>query len=199
MRMHQEELDSDGKTEHLTETVMRLTHPHGKTETELVSVIEDGKDVTAKKRAEASARKAKHAGEKDDGKHEGQGFEAINPFNQESIPKYRYWVVGPLPAPGRPVRIHFEPNGEATKEQMKGEANVDPLTGAVLEADLHPAAPPALLDHLDIQAHLSAPSAGGPMLSSFSVDGAGHLLFFHKHIRFSAEFDYAPASTTSAK
>ena len=192
MTMHQEELDSDGKVTHVTERVLRTTHPDGKPSVELVRVTKDGKDITEDERAKAAEHKAKDA--KDEAKkHGGMSIDAGNPFAADVAAKYRYWVVAPLPAPGAPVRIHFEPNGDPTEQEMTGDALVDPASGAVQELDFTPSKAPSMVDHLDIQLRFGAPSSDGPLMSAMNVDGAGHLLFWKKHMRIATRFDYAPA------
>jgi hypothetical protein len=193
MTMHQEEVDSDGKVTHVTDRVMRTTHPEGKPHVELVSVVEDGKDITAKERADDGEHDAKSKDEKAK-RHGGMSISSSNPFAAETQPKYRFWVVAPLPAAGQPVRIHFEPNGDATKEEMKGEALVDPTSGAVSELDFTPADPPPMVDHLDIQMRFGGATAV-PLITAMNVDGAGHLLFFKKHMRIQTKFEY-PAQAT---
>jgi hypothetical protein len=188
VRVRKEELDSDGKVEHVTEESLRAQGEGASQELVLVHATEDGKDVTAKKlaeRAEWLAKKGKGDPKKDaagEGHHEGVAVTDVNPFARSVRAKYRYWVVGPLPPAGQPIRLHFEPNVEPTRELFVGDALVDPKTASIRSVRFAPSDLPPLVDLIKVKAVMGSDGAA-PAAKELEVEGKGGLLFWHKHFR----------------
>lgn len=188
VRVRKEELDGDGKVEHVEEELLRAVGEGEARELRLVQATEDGKDVTAERLAK---RQHGHPNDRDGKSH---GMEEANPFAKARQGQYRYWVVGPVPSDGAPIRVHFEPNGDRTAKLITGDALVDPASGAIRELAFSPSSLPPLVDGLTVRAVLGGEGAASAA-TELEVDGGGHFLFWHKHFRVHLWFGYSPEKT----
>jgi hypothetical protein len=181
-----EERDGDGRVTHTYERVRRMSEQGGKQTSELVRAVDDGQDVTARRREEAHQRAADQKdGEKGDDK--GLSFEL--PFTKENQARHRFTVLGPDAQDGRLLRVGFEPAGERDPQVMVGEALVDAQSGQVRQLRFRPSKFPSLLiDRLDVQMDFREQPGVGAVVSRLVVDGEGGVLFFKKRGRSTVSF-----------
>lgn len=193
LRVHKEELDDDGKVVHVDEEVLQSKGQGGSREFDLVSATEDGKDVTAERKAKHDAFARKHS--RPDGHHSGGDHDLtrINPFAKDQRSSYLIWAVAPLPPPGAPLHLHFKPV-EASKDRFTGDAWVDPSSGDVREITVTPSDLPIFVDVLTIHAVLG--TASDPRATDVDIDGGGHVLFWHKHFRVHTALAYGAPDKT---
>jgi hypothetical protein len=195
-----EERDGKGRVTHTYERVRRMRHEDGKQTSELLRALDDGRDVTAERRAEAQKRAAE---QQDAAKKEG-GLSFELPFTKENQARHRFTVLGPDAQDGRLLRVGFEPAGERDPQVMVGEALVDSQSGQVRQLRFRPSKFPSLLiDRLDVQMDFREQPGVGAVVSRLVVDGEGGLLFFKKRGRSTLRFadvvfkPVAPASATA--
>jgi len=173
-----EELDSDGKVTKTTHTALRVARDGAKSERKLLTFVENGKDLTAAKRAELESAPKKET-------------QVRSPFHPDERAKYQFTVL----AADQPasMRIGFEPSGEKTSELYVGEATVDPQTGDVLAVTLRPSKNPPFVQSLSIESKLDAVTPAGRATSSLTLSGVGGFLFIKQRFRVLTTFkDYEP-------
>ena len=110
------------------------------------------------------------------------GIDFANPFAPEEQPRYQFSLAPNQPEDGGLVRLRFAPRGAPASTLNQGEALVDPRDGMPLRIFAHPSDYPSFVDFVHFQARY-ARSDAGPVLTDFSVEGAGGFLFVHKHYR----------------
>lgn len=173
-----EELDSDGKVTKTTHTALRVARGGAKSERKLLTFVENGKDLTAAKRAELESAPKKET-------------QVRSPFHPEERAKYRFTTLE-ADGPG-PLRIGFEPSVEKTSELYVGEATVDPQTGDVLAVSLRPSKNPPFVQSLSIDSKLDAVTPAGRATSRLTLSGVGGFLFIKQRFRVVTTFtDYEP-------
>lgn len=159
-----EELDSDGKVTKTTHTALRVARDGSKSERKLLTFVENGKDLTASKRADLEAPPKKET-------------QVRSPFHPDERAKYQFELL-PTDHPGQ-LRIGFQPSGEKTSELYVGEATVDPETGDVLAVSLRPSKNPPFVQSLSIESKLDAVTPAGRATSSLTMSGVGGLSLIH--------------------
>lgn len=176
-----EELDADGKVKKTTHTAMRVGRSGTKVERKLLTFIEDGKDLTERKRAELEKPPKK------------EGAAVKSPFHPDQRVKYRFAVLAPPADKPALMRLGFQPAGEKTPELYVGDATLDPETGDVLALSLRPSKTPAFVDSLSIEATLDAPTPAGRAMSRLTLKGVAGFLFIKERFRVVTTFaDYEP-------
>lgn len=183
-----EELDRKGKVESTTVETARISWPDGKQRSELVSMVKDGKDVTAEARARRDAAEKAEAEERRKAASKKGGEKSISvsistPFPADQQAKYRFTDAGPDPKDPARRRIRFAPAGERTPEVNEGEALVDVGAGQIVAIALRPSKYPKFVDRMTIQLTYGTPSPAGPLPSGYTIEGEGGFLFVHKSIR----------------
>ena len=188
-----EELDGKGQPEKRTETVVRRTVKEGKATSELVRVLEDGKDVTEAKRAkfEERQREAARKGQKArGGGTRGVRLEA-SPFAPDEQPRYQF-----EPRPARPSdpaghqRIALRPRGKPEEGMLQGEAVVDAAAGELVRFEGTLAKLPRFADRVSLAFEFGPVGPTGHELTRTRVDGEGGLLFVRKRVRAETRFAY---------
>jgi hypothetical protein len=180
-----ENLNDDGQPEQVFVETTRTEWVRGVQVKAIHSATEDGKDVTAREQEKLAADQ--DAAKKDAGKPVQErgnygGIDYANPFAPDAQGAYRFSLAPVQPDDGRLVRLRFAPRGASTPTLNQGEALVDPRDGMLLSISAHPSDYPTFVDFVRFQARY-ARSAVGPVLTHFSVEGAGGFLFVHKHYR----------------
>ena len=176
-----EQLDKAGKSTDTTDVVVRVTHPGGHEHEELVKYVEDGKDLTAEKKAKAAKDDAKK--KDDDG---GENEDVPIPFSATRQPRYRFVSQG-ADDQGR-LRIHYEPAGEPTKDDGVGDALVDVAAGTLVEMTWSPAKLPTMVKELAMTLTFTQDPAHGPLLSKIEGHGRAGVLFVQKRFRITTTF-----------
>lgn len=175
-----EELDSDGKVTKTTHTALRVGRDGAKSERKLLTFVENGKDLTAAKRAELEATPKKET-------------QVRSPFHPDERAKYRFELLTPPADQPTLLRIGFQPSGEKTSELYVGDATVDPQTGDVLAVSLRPSKNPPFVQSLSIESKLDAVTPAGRATSSLTMSGVGGFLFIKQRFRVLTKFtDYEP-------
>lgn len=175
-----DKLDGDGKVTKTTHTALRVGRDGAKVERKLLTFVEDGKDLTEKKRAELEAPPKKSA-------------EVKSPFHPDQRAKYQFAVLAPPSDKPSLMRLGFQPAGEKTEELYMGDATIDPETGDVLSLSLRPSKNPAFVQSLSIEATLDAQTPAGRAMSKLTIKGVAGALFFKDRFRVVTTFtDYEP-------
>jgi hypothetical protein len=176
-----EQLDGDGRAQHVFVVTARQGWDSGYPTKVVLDAREDGRDVTSREQTRVTAELQNTS---DSVRERGNygGIDFSNPFSADAQRKYRYWVVEPKPGDGSLVRIHFEPNGEATPRLNTGEALVDPASATLVSIDAHPSDYPSFVRFVHFEAKY-ANTSEGPVRTDFRVEGAGGFLFVKKHYR----------------
>jgi hypothetical protein len=174
-----EQLDGDGKPEHVFEEKTRVEWVRGKEAKAILSAKENGEDATARRQEKLAADQANP----DEGRERGNygGIDFSNPFRKDAQPQFRFTLVAPKPGDGDLVRIHFAPRGEPTPTLNAGEALVD-RDGSLISITAHPSDYPSFVDFVHFRAEYGQ-TPYGPVQTSFQVEGQGGFLFVHKHYR----------------
>jgi hypothetical protein len=167
-----ENLDRDGKPTSTTEVVTRVRFEGGVEHDEIVSRIEDGKDVTAK-----AERKHKHSDAR-----------IVSPFETAQQAKYRFTDKGADTDDPALEHIAYEPV-HAGDDTYVGEAVVDPATAMVVRHVCRPSKLPRLVDRLSIVLDLGLLTDAGPTPSALHVAGEGGILFYRKRMKIESTFD----------
>jgi hypothetical protein len=178
-----EELDAQGNVAGRRERVTHQVGRGGHARTRLLRERENGRDVTAQRRAALERLWAEHAREVAQSR---EPSELQTPFAAALQPHYRYTWLGPLP--GAPARgqVRFEPL-EPSRERLSGVATVDLEHGEllVLEADVSKL--PALADFMRLRATYGG-SPGARELTTLTREAAGGVLFLREHKRSVATY-----------
>lgn len=176
-----EKLDRKGRVTARKERVTRHVG-RGEAETvELLRQVEDGKDVTAARRAERARAKQKPA------RKSGAG-ELRSPFSAELQPHYRYTLeAGPADARGL-VRVRFAPV-EPSVDLLAGEALVDAAHGEPVVLEATQSKLPEMADFVKVRIELDGPP-GGRDLVRIQTEAAGGMLFVHMHVRAVTTYAY---------
>ncbi|MBC8645712.1 MAG: hypothetical protein H7X85_01005 [Thermoanaerobaculia bacterium] len=195
MTTRTEELDKKGRAESTTESVERITTVNGKQEREIVRAVRDGKDVTQEQRRRRAERKAAaaKAGE-GSGSRRNLTMSVFNPFARDEQAKYRFTLAGADPAVPGGVLIRFEPKGAPSDQTNTGEAVVDTALPAPVRIRYRPSVTKKPIQKIAFDLLFATPSPRGPVLSSFSIEGEGGVLFVKKRFRSKTTFsDYSGA------
>ena len=177
-----EQLDKSGKSTDTTDVVVRVTHPGGHEQDELVKYVEDGKDLTAEKKAKAAKDDAKKK-TTDDG---DANQDVPIPFSAARQPRYRFTAQG-ADEQGR-LRIHYEPAGTPGEDDGIGDALVDPATGALVQLTWSPAKLPTMVKELAMTLTFTQDPAHGTLLSKIEGHGRAGVLFVQKRFRLTTTF-----------
>jgi hypothetical protein len=167
-----EQVDGDGKVSS-TKTTRYRVESDGTTPHRIIdSAVEDGKDVTAAEQEKVRGKEAERAQ-----KHE----EPVWPFAPGSQARYTYDQLAADPARPGYVQIAFVPKNPDS-HSFEGKVWVDAASARILTASVRLSKPPMLVDWVHFTAEFGATPAG-PALSHLTFEGAGGLLFVHKHFR----------------
>jgi hypothetical protein len=167
-----EQVDGDGKVSS-TKTTRYRVESDGTTPHRIIdSAVEDGKDVTAAEQTKVRDKEAERAK-----KHE----EPVWPFAPGSQAKYTYDQLAADPARPGYVEIAFVPKSPDS-HSFEGKVWVDASNARILTASVRLSKPPMLVDWVHFTVEFGATPAG-PALSHLTFEGAGGLLFVHKHFR----------------
>lgn len=170
-----EELDGDGKVTSTKKTHYRVESDGKKSHKIVETAIQDGKDVTAEEREKVRAKEAKAAQRK------LSEEERILPFAPRSQVRYTYDQVAVDPANPAYVEIAFAPKSP-DGHTFEGKAWVDTVNARILSASVKLSEPPTFVDWVHFTVEFGATPVGHA-LSHLSFEGAGGLLFIHKHFR----------------
>ena len=195
-----EMLDKNGKSTETTEIHSRLFQkPDGSMEQEMVKYLENGKDVTAEKKAEMEKAKAEAAAENKDGKKKDKDEESVSVgvevtgIFQPDLQKGTQVKPGSRrkAVDGRMGIEHAFTQKQKDGSTAKGTAWLDRATGLPLEVDY---APEPLPKHVKKMATVIryGPGAGeGWHAVEMVTEGVGGILFIKKRFRFAMKFgDY---------
>lgn len=182
-----EMMDGDGTVESIQESTVKLTEgKDGQVESELVKVIEDGRDVTQKARDEES-RRAQNKSEKGEGQSFGIQF-GDNPFQPEVQTKVTARSLGTKRTLlGRPCS-EFEVTWKKDKETEKGIACLDDQTGAPLEYSYVPDPLPKHVKRMQTTLRYEDGGPSGWRPTEMKVEGEGGFLFIRKKFRMRTTF-----------
>ena len=178
-----EKLDRKGRVTARRERVTRHVGRGDDEAVELLRQVEDGKDVTAERRAELARERAKQ------GPARKSGASALRlPFAAELQPRYRYALgAGPADAPGL-ARVRFTPV-EPSPELLAGEALVDVASGEAVALDATQSKLPAMADFVKLRFELDGPPGARELVRVHS-EAAGGVLFVRQHVRAVTTYAY---------
>jgi hypothetical protein len=175
-----ESLDGDGKVDDVKEMQARVESDGKKQHVIVVRYLNAGKDETLdaqrKQNENAEEEKAKSDEEKK------KEHKLSIPFSAKEQPKYVFDQRETDPNDPDRVRITFVPK-EPTKDTVEGSIWADAKTGRPYSTGFKLSKPGVFIDYVHIQIELGAQTPLGPEVSRVTVDGAGGLLFIHKHFR----------------
>jgi hypothetical protein len=179
------EFDGDGKVTHDKELSLISTQVAGVTTAKLEKLVEDGVDLTEKKRAEIEEKEnAKAHPSKKNGDQARDLLAQRSPFSKQLREKYDFAALPPLESRPELTRVGLKPRGGASEELMVGDALVDAEKGEVVHLSLKPSKLPMLVDRLAIEAEFGQATPAGRSLSRLEFRGEAGLLFLKK--RFAA-------------
>lgn len=180
------ELDKKGAVKDASEIVMRRTLVDGKQHDELVRYVENGKDVTAEKKAKRAEREKEADEEEGNGKDRGQ---IRSPFHPKNADGYAFEDLGADKTDPTLRRIRFAPKKGATADdRMIGEATLTPA--AQLRAmRMKPAKLPMLVSTIDIVGEFG-PSGE---VVKLGMKGEAGALFIKKRFDVMTTFDWSAA------
>jgi len=168
-----QQIDRHGKVSS-TKTLRYRIESNGTTRHKIVeSAVEDGKDVTFDEQQKARKNEAERVRKKRD--------DMAWPFAPGSAARYTYNQIATDPTRPYYVEIAFAPKNPDS-HTFEGTAWVDAAKGQIMSAGLRLSKPPTLVDWVHLTAEFGSTPAGSA-LSRISVEGAGGLLFLHKHFR----------------
>jgi hypothetical protein len=175
-----ESVDSAGNVDDVKEMQARVESDGKKQHVIVVRYLNAGKDETldAQRKQNEHAEEEKAKSEEDRKKEHKLSI----PFAASEQAKYVFDQVEADPSDPDRVRITFTPK-EPTKETVEGSIWADAKTGRPYSTGFKLSKPGAFVDFVHIQIELGAQTPLGPEVSRVTVDGAGGLLFIHKHFR----------------
>ena len=177
------ELDKKGAVKDASEIVMRRMLVDGKQHDELVRYVENGKDVTAEKKAKRAERE-KEEEESGEGDDHGQ---IRSPFHPKNADGYAFEDLGADKADPALRRIRFAPKKGATADdRMIGEATLT-QAAQLRELRMRPAKLPMLVSAIDIVGEFG-PSGEVVRLGMKGEAGA---LFIKKRFDVMTTFDWS--------
>ena len=183
-----ESVDSEGKVDDVKEMQARVESDGKKQHVIVVRYLNAGKDETldAQRKQNEHAEEEKSRSEEDKKKD----HKLSNPFVASEQAKYVFDQVEADASDPDRVRITFVPK-EPTKDTIEGSLWADAKTGRPYSTGFKLSKPGAFIDFVHFQIELGAQTPLGPEVSRVTVEGAGGLLFIHKHFRgFAALHDY---------
>ena len=186
-----ESVDTDGKVDDVKEVQARVESDGKKQHVIVVRYLDAGKDATldAQRKQNEHAEEEKGRSEEDKKKD----HKLSNPFAASEQAKYLFDQAETDANDPDRVRIAFVPK-EPTKDTVEGSLWADAKTGRPYSTGFKLSKPGTFIDYVHIQIELGAQTALGPEVSRVTVDGAGGLLFIHKHFRgFANLHDYRVA------
>ena len=170
-----QKVDGDGKVSS-TKTTRYRVESDGKSPHKIVeTAVEDGQDVTAEEQEKVRSKEAERASKKP-----GED-KPVWPFAPGSEARYTYDQVDVDPAHPAYVEIAFVPK-HPDSHTFEGKAWVDTDGARILSASVRLSKPPGLVDWVHLTAQFDTTPVG-LALSHLTFEGAGGLLFFHKHFR----------------
>lgn len=190
IELRAEMMDGDGDLEGVQESTIKLkAGASGEVESELVRVLEDGKDVTAKAREEEAKRrrekqkKGKAAGEQSVGIQIGE-----SPFH----PASQAQVIARATGQRRTLRgkacLEFQVTWKKEKETEKGTAWLDEQTGAPVEYTFSPDPLPRHARRVLTTWRYEDAGPLGWRPVEMNVEGEGGFLFIRKKFRMRTTF-----------
>ena len=175
-----ESVDSSGNVDDVKEMQARVESDGKKQHVIVVRYLNAGKDETrdAQRKQNEHAEEEKAKSEEDRQKEHKLSI----PFAASEQAKYVFDQVETDPGDPYRVRITFVPK-EPTKDTIEGSIWADAKTGRPYSTGFKLSKPGAFVDFVHIQIELGAQTPLGPEVSRVTIDGAGGLLFIHKHFR----------------
>ena len=173
----QEELDSKGKVEHVTESVVKTTHANGQTTREVLKATQDGNDITDQMKKQFS------------GKPDDDQARAENPFDPELQAAYKFTRVSDPSS--TEWKVHFEPIQPGTM-RIRGDAWIDPTTADLVRLTAEPVERPAHMDRAELTEEFGQKSPWGNLRSKLTMYAEGSIMWIiHRRVRGVAQFTYA--------
>jgi hypothetical protein len=174
-----ESVDSKGQVDSVKEMTARV-EPDGnnKSRFTIVRYTEDGTDKTeeAKKKAQEDAKE--RAKKKDKRKWR-------MPFHPDEQQRYTFDVAETDAKDPTRVRITFVPKVKGD-DTIEGSAWVDTTKGVPVSTGFKLSQTPTLVDSIHITVSFGEQTPYGPAPSKIDFDVQGGILFFHKHVRATA-------------
>jgi hypothetical protein len=173
----QEELDSKGKAEHVTESVVKTTHENGQVQHQVVKATQDGNDITEQ------MQKQMRVAMRDEG-----DAHAENPFEPGLQAAYRFTRAGSGPK-GEWI-VHFEP-AQAGPTRIRGDALIDPASADLVRLTAEPVERPSHMDKVQLVEEYGQKSPWGNLRSKMTMQAEGSIFWLvHRRVRGVAEFAY---------
>lgn len=190
-----EELDSTFQPVHVVERMVRVEHPDGGTEHEvLVREARDGQDITAQTQPRFDEAQERYREMKVKDPKKRDSFQADSPFKATEQPKYQFRLLPLDPKDGGRRRIAFSPatTRPPTPEMIQGEALVDLSSGLALYLNMRPAALPRFVTRAESSLEFGAVGAI-PVVKKLTFAGEGGALFIKNRFRGTISYqDFKP-------
>lgn len=181
MTIDAKELDKKGGVKDTSEIVLRRTFVDGKQQNELLRYVENGKDITAEKKAKRAAEK-KDAEQKDDDRDK----QLRSPFHPENAGSHAFEDLGADALDPTLRRVKFSPKKGSTGDGlMIGEATLT-LAAQLRSIRMKPAELPMLVNTIDIVAAFGASGE----VDRMELAGEAGALFIKKRFRVITSFDW---------
>jgi hypothetical protein len=169
-------LDSDGKLDSRKELkahVDPVVAGGPDVRVTVIRYLEDGHDKTGE-----AIDKAREADEKRR-KRRQDNKQLKMPIRADQQGRYVFDQVRTDAATSRAL-ITFVPK-EPDDDTIEGSAWVDTDAGTIVSTGFKMSKRPMFVDHIHVTVEFGEPTSLGPAVSKVTVDGAGGVLFFHKH------------------
>jgi hypothetical protein len=177
-----ESVDKDGKTDDVKEMQARVESDGNKQHVIVMRYLTDGKDETLDAQRKANEAAEKEKAKSDEERAHDKEHRIRIPFLAAEQSHYVFDQVETDAADPDRVRISFVPR-EPSKETVEGSIWVDTKTGRPYSTGFKLSKPGTFVDYVHVQIELGAQTPAGPEVSRVTIDGAGGLLFIHKHFR----------------
>ncbi len=186
----------NGAVEHRSTVVLRSVNRGGSAlETEVVSAVEDGKDVTHE------ARKAEEEGRRRHDAPKGGDSEApvevtldYHPFSPKSQARVSCHRLGEAVLNGQKAVLYsFRQDSASGKASVEGRAWLDEETGTPLQVQASPDPLPRFVNRMTTTVRFEVTADGRWQPKSSILEGEGGFLFYHRLVESDVVFsDFGP-------
>jgi hypothetical protein len=169
--------NKSGKVEESSEIKMKMVEKGNEIETEIVSVIENGKDVTAEAKKEAEKNKKESESSKKDDTSITFSF-GESPFDPDVQKNLIFKYESDTILYGTQVSVFtFTEKSEDGKSTTKGKTYLDSLTGMPLKVESSTEPLPRFVKKIAVTVNYSKSEDGYVIPSTAIVEGEGGFLF----------------------
>ncbi|MCU1282437.1 MAG: hypothetical protein JWM53_5983 [bacterium] len=172
-------LDKSGKPEHDEHREGKATLRGDDQDIESLSVIRDGKPVSADEIADERAKVKKQSSKK---KHGDDDFD-LSPLAAKNVAHESFELVRKEMLWGRPAYVLNVHAQKASPQQANGTVWIDAERFVELKAELIPSAMPAHADWIKVQEQYVPGPKDVAVPAYLHIEGAGHMLFMRKQFR----------------